>query len=107
MHRLIVLAGVTVVAPFAFAASPPATPLKAVTDTYHGTTVTDPYRWLEDGEAAEVKAWSDAESLHARSVLDALPHVSDIRARVTAILSAPTIAYGGVVVVAEKLFALK
>ena len=28
-----------------------------VVDTYHGTKITDPYRWLEDDRAQEVTAW--------------------------------------------------
>ena len=42
-------------APEGTAPAPPVTRVEAVTDTYHGTTVTDPYRWLEDWEAQEVK----------------------------------------------------
>ncbi|MBV8843585.1 MAG: S9 family peptidase [Bryobacterales bacterium] len=54
-------------------AQPPATPKKPVTDTYHGTTVTDDYRWLENASDPAVKAWSDAQNRTARQYLDALP----------------------------------
>src|SRR5580693_1132926 len=36
---------------------PPATGAKPVTEDIHGTPVTDPYRWLEDGKSAETRAW--------------------------------------------------
>jgi prolyl oligopeptidase len=94
-------------ASLAFSAEPPATPQNPVIDTYHGVTVTDPYRWLEDWNDPAVKAWSDAQNRHARSVLDRLPNVEAIRARVTAVLSAQTISYGGVVAKGGHLFALK
>ncbi len=51
----------------------PPTPVHAVTDTLHGTAVVDPYRWLEDGAAPEVEAWTDAQNALTRSVLDVFP----------------------------------
>ncbi|MEM9352713.1 MAG: prolyl oligopeptidase family serine peptidase [Planctomycetota bacterium] len=52
-------------------------------DTYHGTEVADPYRWLEADvrESEEVAAWTEAQNNAARAYLDALPHLGPIRQR--------------------------
>ncbi len=42
-------------------------------DVLHGVRVSDPYRWLENADSDEVRAWVDAESALARRELDALP----------------------------------
>ena len=42
-----------------------------VFDDLHGTRVADPYRWLEDSESSEVRAWSDQQNAHTRAVLGA------------------------------------
>lgn len=44
-----------------------------VVDTYHGIQVADPYRWLEEGDSADVKAWTDAENAVTRRFIDAIP----------------------------------
>ena len=88
-------------------AAPPATPKRPVTDTYHGTSVVDQYRWLENWEAPEVKAWSEAQNTAARGLLNALPHVDAIRARVTEIMSAPTFSHGSLSFAGGQLFAMK
>jgi prolyl oligopeptidase len=88
-------------------ALPPATELRPVTDTYHGTTVEDPYRWLEEGDAPEVRAWSDAQDRSARSYLNRLPTLEAVRARVETILRAPTESYGSVELRGGRAFALK
>jgi prolyl oligopeptidase len=44
----------------------PETPARPVVDVLHGTTLTDRYRWLENGRDPEVAAWTRAQ--HAASV---------------------------------------
>jgi prolyl oligopeptidase len=78
-----------------------------VKDTYHGVTVTDDYRWLEDGKAKEVQTWSDAQNAHARSVLDKLPGVSVIRNSVKEILTAKTTSHGSISIRGDRVFAIK
>lgn len=89
------------------AAGPTTTRSEEVVDTYHGVAVSDPYRWLEDGDAQEVLAWSDAQNAHARAYLDALPAAAILRPRVEAILSAPLVSYGQLHRAGGKLFASK
>ncbi len=47
----------------------PPTRTVAVVDDYHGTKVADPYQWLEDLEASEVKAWAGAQRATAEPFL--------------------------------------
>ncbi len=85
----------------------PATKKKTVTDDYHGTKVSEDFRWLEDGTDPAVKKWSDMQNSYARSVLDHLPGVPKLRQRITQILSAKTISYGSVTLRGGKCFAIK
>jgi prolyl oligopeptidase len=48
---------------------PPATPLHEVLDSYHGTQVKDPYRWLEQADAPAVAQWIDAQNAYTDSVV--------------------------------------
>ncbi len=38
--------------------SPPPTPARPIVETLHGVTLTDRYRWLENGKDAEVERWT-------------------------------------------------
>jgi prolyl oligopeptidase len=53
----------------------------------HGETVPDPYRWLEDGQSADTRQWTDAQNALTRSYLDAVPARARIRARLDRLLA--------------------
>ena len=50
----------------------PETPQRAVSDSYHGVTVTEAYRWLENFDDPEVLAWNAAQNRYSRALLDAV-----------------------------------
>ncbi|HEX9919504.1 MAG TPA: prolyl oligopeptidase family serine peptidase, partial [Pyrinomonadaceae bacterium] len=56
-------------------------------ETLHGVKVGDPFRWLEQGDASEVRAWTDAQNAHTRRALDALPARATINRRLSQLLS--------------------
>ncbi len=85
----------------------PGTPKKPVVDQYWGVKVTDDYRWLEDWNDPAVRAWSDAENIYARSVLDGLPGRAAIAARVEQLEKSSSASYGALVVRGGILFAMK
>ena len=52
-------------------------------DTYFGTEVPDPYRWLEDADAPETTAWVTAENEVTFAYLDQIPFRNQLRERLT------------------------
>lgn len=51
------------------------------TDEYHGQTVADPYRWLEDDMAEDTKAWVEKENEVTFGYLEKIPFREEIRER--------------------------
>jgi len=51
----------------------PVTEPHPVTETLHGVTVTDPYRWLEDQNSPETRAWIDRQNAWTDTALAHLP----------------------------------
>ena len=52
-------------------------------DDYHGVKVNDPYRWLEDTDSADTRAWVQAENKLTFSYLDQIPYRKAIHERLT------------------------
>jgi prolyl oligopeptidase len=82
------------------------TPTADVTDTYHGVTVHDPYRWLEDGNAAAVKAWTQAQNARTRAHLDAVPSRESIKARLSALITRGSPSFNSFKARGDRIFAM-
>ncbi len=52
-------------------------------DDYHGVKVADPYRWLEDLDSAETKAWVEAQNKLSFDYLAAIPARNSLKDRIT------------------------
>ncbi len=52
-------------------------------DDYHGTNVADPYRWLEDPDSEETKAWVDAQNKVTFGYLEDIPQRESLKQRIT------------------------
>ena len=58
-------------------------------DTYFGTAVPDPYRWLEDDNSDETKAWTAAENKVTYDYLSKIPYRSQVRERLLGLVNYP------------------
>ncbi len=71
--------------------APPRTRADNVADTVHGVKVTDQYRWLEDQESPETRAWIDVQNQYTRAILDPLPSRERISRRLGELMKVETI----------------
>ncbi len=86
---------------------PPAARKDPVTNSYHGITVTDDYRWLEDWNNPQVQRWSENQNVFARKYLDAIPQAARIRRQVTGLMKQEPEHFYSLSSSGGRLFALK
>jgi len=55
----------------------------AQVDDYNGVKIADPYRWLEDTDSPETKAWVESENAVTFGYLNTIPERAAIRNRLT------------------------
>jgi len=90
------LLNVAIPSTMAFAAEPNTAPTKIQypktkkvdqVDDYHGTKVSDPYRWLEDPDAADTRQWVQDENKITFSYLEKIPARQQIKDRMTKLMN--------------------
>jgi len=69
---------------------PPFSLVEPVVDILHGVPVTDPYRWLEDQNSPQTRAWIAEQTRYARAYLDNIPGRDRIRERLRELLDVET-----------------
>jgi len=65
---------------------PPPSRVDDVREVIHGVEIVDPYRWLEDQDVAETRAWIDSQNKYTHSLLDELPARPLIQKRLSELL---------------------
>ena len=70
---------------------PPETRVDPVTDTIQGVAFTDPYRWLEDQDAPETRAWIAEQNAYTESVVGSSPLRDSIAARYRELVDLPDV----------------
>jgi prolyl oligopeptidase len=72
--------------PLPGAKCPPAARIDAVKDTYGSTVVPDPYRWLEDQNSPDTRAWIDAQQKCTEAALSKFPGRAQLTKRLGELL---------------------
>ncbi len=67
----------------------PETKMVDQVDDYHGTEIKDPYRWLEDDNAEDTKAWVKAQNEVTFGYLNSIPMREKIKKRYTELFNFP------------------
>ena len=70
---------------------PPPTEKHEVVETLHGVEIRDPYRWLEDQDAPETRAWIDAQNGYADALLKPLSGRDELETLVASVLEVDAI----------------
>jgi prolyl oligopeptidase len=69
-----------------FSAGHPETRKDSTVDVLHGVSLPDPYRWLEDQNSPETRAWLDSQIAHTKSFVNAVPRRTAIAKRLSELM---------------------
>lgn len=72
----------------------PHTPIRNVTEDYFGTSVSDPYRWLEKTSDPEVVSWMKAQNDYTREALAKIPGRDKLLDRIKSLDNAGAVVSG-------------
>jgi prolyl oligopeptidase len=70
---------------------PPPTRMDGTVEMIHGVSVADPYRWLEDQNSPETRAWIEVQNACTQRALKTLPGNEAITKRLTELIKVDTI----------------
>jgi len=108
LHRVLTGTALSCLAALALAqAAPPVAPVKNVTDTYFGTLVDDPYRYMEDIKSPEVADWLKGQADYTKAVLAKIPQRDAILEEVTRFGDAAPARVTSVQLTGERVYYLK
>jgi protease II len=65
---------------------PPDTRVEEVVDVMHGVQIPDPFRWLEDRDAPDTRAWLDEQNAYAELVVGQTPTRAWLRTRLAELM---------------------
>jgi prolyl oligopeptidase len=65
---------------------PPPTRTDDTVETIHGVLIADPYRWLEDQNSSETRAWIEAQDRCTAALLNAVPNRAQIAKRLSELM---------------------
>lgn len=68
--------------------APPVAPIQDVTETLHGVTLHDPYRYMENVRDPKVQDWLKGQGAYARTVLDRIAGRDALEQRITELTAA-------------------
>ena len=84
---------------------PPPTRVEEVVDVLHGVEIVDPYRWLEDQESPETRAWIEAQNAYTVAHLGSSPKRTEVMGRLEELLRVDRV--GTPIEVAGRFFVWK
>ncbi len=81
-------------------------PIRPVTDVYHGVAVTDPYRWEENADDPLTQNWTEAQNDRTRVQLDGFAGRAALKRDLTTLMSDRPAAYSNLKPAGLRVFAL-